>query len=275
MHRFDSAMEASMTRNQTNEYRERLRALAIRLGGTVAGLEEGVRTPTGGQAAGGLSNAPLHLGDVGTDAFNQELDATLLENETFIRDEVAGALDRINRGTFGRCENCGRQIVLERLDALPYTRYCTRCASELHSGRAVNVNDGRPDTWLGSPGHEGRAQTNAPQRVVGRDLGGRTSDKHAAGTPGGGSASGGLAGSNIGRGSPREAILENAMGGGRPGADADSSDEDEDAPEAFSGRAGGAVGGTPANKRAKGGQSSSPKRTPNQRPSKSKKRKSR
>lgn len=264
-----------MTRTQTNQFRERLRALAVRLGGTVAGLEEGVRTPTGGQSAGGLSNAPLHLGDVGTDAFNQELDATLLENETFIRDEVAGALDRLNRGTFGRCENCGRDIVMERLDALPYTRYCTRCASRLQAGLAVNVNDGRPDTWLGSPGHEGSALAGSPQRAVGKDLGGSTSDKHAAGTPGGGSASGGLAGSNIGRGAPREAILENAMGGGPSGAEADSGDEDEDAPEAFSGRAGGAVGGTPANKRAKGGQSATPREKPNQRPSKSKKRKSR
>ena len=107
MHLIGNQPEVSMTRAQTNEYRERLRALAVRLGGTVAGLEEGVRTPTGGQSAGGLSNAPLHLGDVGTDAFNQELDATLLENEAFIRDEVAAALERLSRGTFGRCENCG------------------------------------------------------------------------------------------------------------------------------------------------------------------------
>src|SRR5689334_6432028 len=120
MHQIGSAMESSMNRAQTNEYRERLRALAVRLGGTVARLEEGVRTPTGGQSAGGLSNAPLHLGDVGTDAFNQELDATLLENEAYIQDEVAGALDRLNRGTYGRCENCGRDIMMERLDALPY-----------------------------------------------------------------------------------------------------------------------------------------------------------
>ena len=50
MHQIGSAMESSMNRAQTNEYRERLRALAVRLGGTVARLEEGVRTPTGGQS---------------------------------------------------------------------------------------------------------------------------------------------------------------------------------------------------------------------------------
>src|SRR6188768_783404 len=109
-----------MTKEQTNEFGRRLRALATRLGGTVAGLEEGVRKPTSGQTAGGLSNAPLHLGDVGTDAFHQELDATLLENEAFIRDEVAAALERVKQGTYGRCENCGDAIMAERLDVLPY-----------------------------------------------------------------------------------------------------------------------------------------------------------
>src|SRR5438094_7371117 len=80
--------ERAMTREQMGHYRDRLRELADRVDRTVTGLEEGVRTPTGGQAAGGLSNAPLHLGDVGTDAYAQELDATLLENEAYIRDEV-------------------------------------------------------------------------------------------------------------------------------------------------------------------------------------------
>lgn len=251
-----------MTKQQTNEYRNRLRALAARIGGTVAGLEEGVRTPTGGQAAGGLSNAPLHLGDIGTDAFSQELDATLLENEAFIRDEIAVALDRLNRGVYGQCENCGRNIPAERLDALPYVRYCTPCASRLQSGRAVNVNDGRPDSWLGSPGHEGPSQTGSPQRVVGKDLGGGPDDTHAVGTPGGGSASGGLAGTNVGSGAPGGVHLERAMGSGTFDEESDADESEEDSPEAFSGRSGGAVGGTPANKRARGGKSDSPNKKP-------------
>lgn len=249
-----------MTKEQTNEFERRLQALAARLGRTVAGLEEGVRTPTGGQATGGLSNAPLHLGDVGTDVFNQELDATLLENEAFIRDEVTAALDRINRGIYGRCENCGRNIVTERLDALPYARYCAPCASQLQSGRAVNVNDGRPETWLGYPGHEGTSQTGSPQRIVGRDLGSEPRDIHAAGTPGGGSAIGGLAGTNVGDGAPDDANLEGAMGSGT--LDDPPGDDEVDNPEAFSSRSGGAVGGTPANKRAKGGKIDSPPKPP-------------
>jgi hypothetical protein len=73
-------------------------------------------------------------------------------------------------------------------------------------------------------------------------------DIYAAGTPGGGTASGGLAGTNVGHGDPDEADLEDALGNGEE----DTAGEDLDAPP-YSGHAGGAVGGTPAEKRAKGG----------------------
>jgi hypothetical protein len=73
-------------------------------------------------------------------------------------------------------------------------------------------------------------------------------DFHATGTPGGGLATGGLAGTNIGDGDPDNADLENAMGSGIH----DSAGEELDLPP-YSGNAGGAVGGTPAEKRARGG----------------------
>ena len=241
-----------MTSPQLEKYRDRLQALAARVGATVAGLEDQTRTPTGGEASGGLSNAPVHLGDLGSEAYSQELGATLLENETYIRGEVLDALSRAEQGTYGQCEHCGADIAPQRLEALPYARHCTACASKLQSGRPVNLNDGRPASWLGEPGGEGPAQTGSPQRVVGRDLGGAPGDVHAAGTPGGGTAVGGLAGTNVGSGAPRDVRLEEAMGRGN--ADDDEA-ADEDQPEAFSGPAGGAVGGTPANKRARGGKS--------------------
>src|SRR5437762_4898925 len=73
-------------------------------------------------------------------------------------------------------------------------------------------------------------------------------DIHAAGTPGGGTASGGLAGTNVGDGDPDNADLEDALGSGVR----DTGGEDEDRPP-YSGSAGGAVGGSAADKRARGG----------------------
>lgn len=238
-----------MKREELDRYRDQLRALSARVQKTTAGLEEQVRTPTGGEAAGGISNAPLHLADVGSEAYTQELNATLLENETYIRDESLAALERLDRGTYGRCENCGQDIIAERLETIPYTRYCTPCAAKLQEGRPVNLNDGRPAEWLGEPGHEGLNQTGSPNRVVGRTLGGAPDDVHATGTPGGGTASGGLAGTNVGGGSPDEVSLEAAMGTGVEDQPTDTDNEDQ--PEALAGSAGGAIGGTPANKRAK------------------------
>jgi hypothetical protein len=73
-------------------------------------------------------------------------------------------------------------------------------------------------------------------------------DSHAAGTPAGGTASGGLAGSNVGDGSPDNVDLENAMGSGIR----DTAGEEEDGGP-YAGRSGGAIGGTPARGRNKGG----------------------
>ena len=110
-----------MNKDQLEQYHKQLRTLLDRVQTTAAGLEEQVRTAVGGEAGGGLSNAPLHMGDVGSEAYAQELSATLLENETYIRDEAAAALERVDKGTFGRCQvHC--QLKLSRRNVSTYFR---------------------------------------------------------------------------------------------------------------------------------------------------------
>ncbi len=250
-----------MNRTQQRKFRKLLTETAERVGKTAAGLEESVRTPTGGEAAGGISNAPLHLGDIGSEAYNQELGVTLLENETYIRDEALAALQRFDRGTFGRCESCGMEITEERLEAIPYTRYCAPCATRLQSGLAVNMNVGRPPAWHTELEDERLTQSNTSTSRPGRDTRRNTNDIFAVGTAGGGTAVGGLAGTNVGDGSPTNANLEEATGSPTSDVSDDLLNEIE-MPQAYGGHSGGAVGGTPANKRAVGGQGVSvPKET--------------
>ena len=45
------------------------------------------------------------------------------------------ALARVDEGTFGLCLNCGEEIQPQRLSAIPYTRYCIDCASEMETAR--------------------------------------------------------------------------------------------------------------------------------------------
>ena len=67
--------------------------------------------------------------DLGSDNFEQEVSLSLLENEGQLLERVSAALARIDQGTFGRCQECGRDISRERLDAVPYTPYCIQCAA--------------------------------------------------------------------------------------------------------------------------------------------------
>jgi len=72
-------------------------------------------------------------------------------------------------------------------------------------------------------------------------------DRHAAGTAGGGTEIGGLAGANSGGGAPDEDELEAATGSG------ENAPEAQDSGPPYAGHSGGAVGGTPAQKRSSGG----------------------
>jgi RNA polymerase-binding transcription factor len=42
---------------------------------------------------------------------------------------VERALAKLDEGTYGQCENCGKAIGEARLEAMPATRFCIDCAS--------------------------------------------------------------------------------------------------------------------------------------------------
>jgi RNA polymerase-binding protein DksA len=120
-----------MTRQEINRFRQQLLALKKRHGGILSDLEEEALRPVGGESAGALSDVPIHPADLAAENYEEEVTLGLLENEDQILAEINDALARIERGTFGRCENCHQEISMQRLEALPYARYCIRCAREL------------------------------------------------------------------------------------------------------------------------------------------------
>jgi RNA polymerase-binding protein DksA len=117
-----------MTKAELDHFRRKLLALKQRVGGDLTELEEEALKPVGGESSGGLFDVPVHPADLGTEEFEEELTLDLIENEAQILEEIDQALERIEQGTYGVCENCHREISRARLEALPYTRYCIRCA---------------------------------------------------------------------------------------------------------------------------------------------------
>jgi RNA polymerase-binding transcription factor DksA len=109
-------------------YRRRLAALRARLAGAESQLEEDMHQPSGGETSGSLSNLPVHLADLGSHEYEEEINETLLGNEEQLLAEVEAALDRLAQGTFGRCERCRQEIPAGRLRAVPYARFCLSCA---------------------------------------------------------------------------------------------------------------------------------------------------
>jgi RNA polymerase-binding protein DksA len=123
-----------MTKAILDTYRQQLMTLRSRLKGDVTHLADEALRKAGGEASGSLSNMPIHMADLGTDNFEQEFTLSLLENEEQALDEIGAALDRIDKGSFGLCEECGKEIPRERLRALPYARRCVECARKLEQG---------------------------------------------------------------------------------------------------------------------------------------------
>jgi DnaK suppressor protein len=75
------------------------------------------------------SSLPIHLADLGSDNFEQELTLSLVGNEKEALDKIEFALERIADGSYGKCEDCGKKIPESRLEAIPYAAVCVQCAA--------------------------------------------------------------------------------------------------------------------------------------------------
>jgi DnaK suppressor protein len=128
-----------MDQPQLARCRGQLVELTRRVRNDAAGIEEQARGASNGTANGDTS-LPL---ETGTEEFLQDLNAELLENERYIVSEARAAIERIDHESFGYCEICERPIAKERLDAIPYTRFCIRCADQHNSTPRMDVDEGR------------------------------------------------------------------------------------------------------------------------------------
>jgi DnaK suppressor protein len=119
-----------MSPTELASHRGKLITLRARLAGDVSFLaDEALNSED--EASGNLSHVPIHMADLGT--YEREFTLGLLENEEQTLEEIAAALGRIERGTFGHCEGCRKAIPRDRLHALPYACYCVECAQRLQA----------------------------------------------------------------------------------------------------------------------------------------------
>ena len=106
---------------------ERFRTLLLEERQRVVDAIDNIHTENPG-SLGDETDEPLfqdnHIGDVATATFDREMASTLEDNSNHVLGEIDGALARIEAGTFGTCEACGKPIDEERLQALPWATLC-------------------------------------------------------------------------------------------------------------------------------------------------------
>ena len=126
-------MANALKTDEMESYRDVLLNLRARLRGDLSQMTDEALRRNQTESSGNLSNVPLHMADVGTENYDQEFTLELIENEQETLDQVQSALNRIDAGTYGRCEECQEPVAKARLQALPYTRHCIECARKLES----------------------------------------------------------------------------------------------------------------------------------------------
>ena len=125
-----------MKKIEMRPYKKVLIALRARLRGDVNALADAALGSTA-EANGELSSLPSHMADLGSDTFEQDNTLRLMDNEELVLEEIEGAIERIEAVTYGTCTEFEGRIPKMRLNVIPYTPICVKCASELESN----------DTW--------------------------------------------------------------------------------------------------------------------------------
>jgi len=76
--------------------------------------------------SGSTSKMPSHPADLGTDAIDEEINASNATRVSRELGEIDAALERLyaHPSSFGKCEETGRDIPFERLDIIPWARTC-------------------------------------------------------------------------------------------------------------------------------------------------------
>ncbi len=125
-------MASVVKSEELSSYRQALVALKSRLCGDLDQMTDEALGRNG--AGGNHSKVPLHMADLGTDNYDQEFTLGLIENEQSTLELINEAISRMDTGTYGQCTGCGEMIARPRLQAIPYARYCIRCARKQEEG---------------------------------------------------------------------------------------------------------------------------------------------
>lgn len=110
-----------------DRYRKILEKERERLDQDTDRIEERITGADSAEGISELADYDNHPGDMGTETFEKEKDVAIRDTFRSTIGRIDEALGKIDRGTYGECDRCGREISMGRLDAVPWAIYCVEC----------------------------------------------------------------------------------------------------------------------------------------------------
>lgn len=127
--------KTQLTDKQLREFKNLLLRKRTELVGDVKHLTDEALNRTG-EGLGDNSTMPIHMADLGSDNWEQELTLGFIENDRVRLREIDEALQRIENRTYGICLATHNPISVARLRAKPWATFCIDYARLRDEGRA-------------------------------------------------------------------------------------------------------------------------------------------
>ncbi len=74
------------------------------------------------------------IADQAVSSYTKELMFGMSSGDRQVLQLIREALDRIEKGDYGVCANCGKEIQPRRMEAVPWTKLCIQCQDLLEKG---------------------------------------------------------------------------------------------------------------------------------------------
>lgn len=126
-------MEQRFKRTELEMFKRLLEKHLSLVRGDISQIEEESLSKSFTEQTGELTTMPGDIADLSAESFDHEFGVKMLENKGELAAEIEAAIERIENGSFGLCEECGNPINKERLRAIPYARFCIKCQREMES----------------------------------------------------------------------------------------------------------------------------------------------
>lgn len=130
-----------MEKEKLQYFKEKLISEQLRVLDLIDQLRRSETINFNSEIASELSFYDNHPSDIATELFEKEKGLALKKNEVSIINKIEDALRSIEDQTYGICRKCGKAIIQERLEFIPYADNCVSCQNTIDNNKPAEQNN--------------------------------------------------------------------------------------------------------------------------------------